>query len=526
MKTQPLGPFLGINNRLPDFSLHVPKKGDYVREAVNVDLTNSGTFQVRLPTERVHSVTGAHSLFKSYLVISGSLYKITLPGYSQALVKVLSNDDPMYYVEYNGDIYASNGADTLRIDASGTVYPWALPTTSEPVVIRVAGTLDVGWYQVAVSYLNATTGEEGGVSPSQNFNLTVAGSLRVTLPSVLFGATHINVFVSTLNGSIPLLQTTAPVGTAYVDVSSIAIGRQAFQRYEAPIPAGRPFMFNGTLYTVSGSNVYEGIPYRFGYYLPAEGRVPFAAQVSNFVPAQTGAYVVADKTYFFQGVRLTKAEQVRDVLPYGGVFGTEFSYTFKNADDELVARYGWFGSQGFVTADPSGTVTPLMADTVTLTPPSHGVSTILETRGYRRVVSCGYCLNLESSAVTTYTGWDFASTSEGYGVLVDGVYSLEGDGSVNDLYVNFGSIDFGTENLKHLPYVYAGCSSDEPVELTVTTPDGVENTYVARGYDAALKIQRIDPGKGLRASWYNLKLSKFKTLASVSFAPLASQRRI
>jgi hypothetical protein len=45
-----------------------------------------------------------------------------------------------------------------------------------------------------------------------------------------------------------------------------------------------------------------------------------------------------------------------------------------------------------------------------------------------------------------------------------------------------------------------------------------------------LLVQRIDPGKGLRENYYGLKLmntegSEF-TLASVSFSPVASGRRI
>ena len=50
MKTLPLGPFLGINNRLPDFALHKPKVGDFLRLAVNVDITNSGNIKRRKAT--------------------------------------------------------------------------------------------------------------------------------------------------------------------------------------------------------------------------------------------------------------------------------------------------------------------------------------------------------------------------------------------------------------------------------------------------------------------------------------------
>ena len=42
MKTQAKGPFLGINNRKPDYALHVDKTGDFLRDALNVDLDNVG----------------------------------------------------------------------------------------------------------------------------------------------------------------------------------------------------------------------------------------------------------------------------------------------------------------------------------------------------------------------------------------------------------------------------------------------------------------------------------------------------
>ena len=46
MKTQNLDRF-GINNRLPDFALHVDQKGDYLSAADNVDIDNTGRIRRR-----------------------------------------------------------------------------------------------------------------------------------------------------------------------------------------------------------------------------------------------------------------------------------------------------------------------------------------------------------------------------------------------------------------------------------------------------------------------------------------------
>ena len=523
MNTQPLGPFLGINNRLPDFALHKDKVGDFVREAINVDLTNAGTFVRRKTASLLQSLTAPHSLHGNLLVVDSALYSVTLPAYSQTLVKLLSSNDRMSYVDFNGDTYFSNGTDTGRV-SNGAVFPMGLPLPAEPVVTAIPGTLPAGWYQVAVSYYNSITGEEGGVSPSRNFHLTSDGALRITIPAATSGATHTNVYVSTLNGSIPLLQTTVATGATSVDVTTIAIGREANQRYEVPLPTGRLFLFNGCLCSYKDNVVYEGLPFRPGYYIPSEGGVRFPSAVSNCVPAQNGIYVVADKTYWIPGTRITTAEGIiQDVLPYGGVYGTEFAAPHKS-------QYGWFGAKGFVIASTQGEVEAVMTETVTVSSlPSEGFSTVFEDDGKRRVVSCGYALNLENMGVTTYDGWDFTSISGDYATRSDGVYVFD-NAAKAPWRITLGSQDFGAENLKHMPAVYAGHASTEPVDLTVTLPGGAEYEYTARSVSEDLQIQRIDTGKGLRANWYGLSFSAREgedfTLASVSFAPVASTRRI
>lgn len=522
------GPFLGMNNRLPDFDLHVPKVGDYVRQATNVDLTDKGTFQRRLATEPVHALAGAHSLYKNYLVLNGALYRITLPGYTQTLIKTLSNNSPVYYAEFNGDIYCSNSTDSWRIDSSGVVYPWALPTPAEPAATAITGSLDAGYFLIAVSYSNSTTGEEGGISACHRFYLASGGGIRVTMPISVDGATHINVYVSAVNGADPMRQTTIAAGTPSVDITALAVNkRTASKAHEEPLPAGKPFWFNGQLCTINGNFLFYGIPYRPGYYKPSEGYIPFPDAVAIAVGNQFGLYAATSKqTYFFPGTQLVSAdggEPVHDVLPFGAVPGTEFHHPIKPV-------VGWMGDKGFIIADPQGQVEAVVAEVVDFTLPPAGVSTVLETRGYRRVVSCGYVLNLATNAVTTYTGWDFNSTSQGYGIKDDGIYLLEGSGQVDDWIINLGKLDFDSENKKGLPAIYLGCSSDEPLSIRVTTPKNEDYEYPARSCSDSLEIHRVDSGKGFRENW--LELSVFSesgtdfTLATVSFAPTASKRRI
>lgn len=530
MKTQNFGPFLGLNNRLPDFALRVATSqlnGQYLRTADNVDVDNAGKLRRRNGTTLVQAMSGVHSLHMTsdttaLLVRAGTLYAVTLPTYSETLLKVLTSNATMSYAALGDSLYFSNGTDSGRLTA-GAYYPLALQTPESPAVSVIGGSLEPGWYQIGVSYSNSVTGEEGGISASANIELTGTGGIRATLPGATIGATHVNVYLSAANGEVPMLLATVDAASGSYDCTTLATGRETTGRFERPLPAGTLFTSNGRLCSFSGSTVYVGQPFRPGYYLPAEGYIPFPADVSIAVENQGGTYIVAQKTHWFPGGDLNNVEgMVNDVLPYGAVPGTAFS----NPSNTLV---GWFGDKGVVVGTPSGTVEALTAENVDVTSPVSGVSAVFESDGHRRVVSCGHCVNLENSGATTYSDWDFTSLSGDYGTKADGVYRTDSGAAVNAT-IGFGKVDFGTDVLKHLPACYLAVDAEYPMQLRVQTPGEVDYTYTARNSSTDLCVQRVDPGKGLRANYFELTLSNSEgsafTLASVSFAPTASNRRI
>ena len=285
-------------------------------------------------------------------------------------------------------------------------------------------------------------------------------------------------------------------------------------------------MSNNRLCSIVGNTVYVGLPFRPGYYLPAEGYIPFPSPVTLAVENQGGTYVCAGRTYFFPGDFGNMEGTVRDVLPYGAVPGT----AFKHPTEPVV---GWFGAKGFVLADTQGQAKCVTEDAVDVVAPASGVAAVFETEGYRRVVSCGYCMNLENKAVTTYTGWDFNSVSEGYGAKSDGIYLLNSVGLV-PWSVGLGKQNFGAENLKLMPAAYAGVASSTKTTLTVgyvdERGDAQAYDFDTRDCSETLQVQRFDTAKGMRSNWFDLTLSNADgsdfTLASVSFAPTASTRRI
>lgn len=532
MKTKPIGPFLGLNNRLPDFSLHVDKVGDFLRVAENIDIDAKGNITRRSASALLQALAGGHSIHMvgtttGYLGVGAALYAITLPIYTQTLFKVLSNSNPLSWEETGDDLYYSNGTDSGRITA-GVWYPMGLASPSAPILSAISGGgLLSGRYQVGVSYMNSATGEEGGLSDIGYIDRTTTGSVRVTLPGAIPGATHMNIYLSECNGSVPMWLDSVTTGTPTYDAVALPSGREASVRAEEVLPPGELFSSNGRLCSFSGSTVYIGLPHRPGYYLPVEGRIPLMSPVTLAIENQGGTYLCTEEeTFWIPGDLGDVQGALSNPLPYGAVPGTAFRFTDKTL-------CGWFGNKGIVFGSTTGEVDATMAENVDQTPPSRGVSVVLESKGNRRVVSCGWCVNTETKAATEYTGFDFTSISCGYGTRSDGIYAIDAPGET-DSVIGLGRLDFGSEALKRLPYVYLGMASESPMELTVAYVDDtgadMEFTYETRGSGTTIKMQRIDLGRGIRANWLDLTLRNTYgadfTLASVSFTPTASTRRI
>lgn len=524
MNTIKIGPFLGLNNRRPDFELQ-SDIGTYVKAADNVDITDVGNIVRRRGVTLLASMTGAHSLKMTtpttgFLVRGSALYSVTLPNYSETLLAVLTSDANMSYVKLGDDWFYSNGTDIGRV-SGGIVRPAGLPPTAAPALATIGGSLLAGQYQVGVSYFNNITGIEGAISEYAYTELASSSGIRVTLPGAIDGATHINVYLSESNGTVPMLHSTVIVGTALIDLTTLATGRMVSPRDEDLLPPGTLFYGNGRLNSFKDNTVYVGVPFRPGYYLPLSGFVPFTEPVSIAISTQYGTYIVADKTYFVPGDLGTLTERIKEVLPCGAVPGTAFEVPHKNT-------VGWFSKRGFVLASPSGEVETSMFDNVTVTPPVLGIANVTEDGGYRRVAGCGYSMNLENKAVTTYSDWAFTSASYKYGTKLNGVYQMDTADPVAAT-VNFGKQDFDSEMQKQMPGVYLGVSSTGLMNMRVKTTS-MDFTYAARAFSAEMQMQRIDPGWGLKANWFELELSNTAgcdfNLATVSFAPTETTRRI
>jgi hypothetical protein len=384
------GPFLGLNNRLPDTALSIYEKGkpkgNFLRHAVNIDLDDSGQAIRRTGSVQVASLASPHSLWsngsRTLLVEGGFLQEVT--GFSPVSLtnlSALASNSRMDHTDINGTIFFSNATDFgCLAPGSSTALPWGMETPAQPVVSTIAGSLDPGWYLIAMTYSN-TDGLEGGACEYQQVQLASTGGFSLVLPAGATGADFVNIYLSDAEDGTPKLHSQVAVGTLTTTVTTMAAGYALFDPFLRVQPAGSILAnFSGRLLSADGHALTYSEPYRPGLYNPVKGRIEFADTISNVVAATSGVYVVADQTWWLAGPDISVADAV-PLLPYGGVPGTRFA--IPNTEN-----VGWFGNRGVVIGSGSGEVKAIQEEALAVDTGTDGAVLVREVEGTRSLVVC------------------------------------------------------------------------------------------------------------------------------------------
>lgn len=570
MKTFSHGPFLGLNTLLSDSKLAVKDQGQYLRQAVNIDLDNSGWARRRDGYALLATLSGAHSLWSNgtrTLYVQGTtLWEVTdFSSYAASARATLAATDAMSYCSVNGDVYYTNGTDSGRLAASSSsAGPWALATPADPVLSVTTGSLPAGWYQVALTYSTALL-EEGGSTPAESIELTSIGGITVALPGVSAGAAYVNVYVSAANGEVPTWHSRVTAATTSATVTTPPTKHKVPNAFLQPQAAGQIVAaHNGRLLVATDSMLSYSQPWNFGLMLPTAGYIPFPETITNVVPCTGGVFITTTKqTSWLAGADIATADVV-PVFPYGAVPGTAF-------DIPNTVQVGWFGNRGVVIGDSTGQAKAIQEATVSVDTAPQGAVLVREFDKVRSVLTTligtkttplltsstlagedadrlhdflgtsnltTYNVNLMTNATTQYEHFDFnsmclASNGAYYGMSSDGLYQLTGDTDADakiEAMLSLGKQDFGTQALKHLAGAYLGVMSDTPMRVRVMA-NGAQYDYLARDYDSGLMQQRVDTGRGLRANYFTLDVyntdgGQFELATLDACINLISQRRI
>lgn len=218
----------------------------------------------------------------------------------------------------------------------------------------------------------------------------------------------------------------------------------------------------------------------------------------------------------------------------GGMFMRPTSYLVLNSRAEVVGAFTLTEIQHMllqsqVNAEASATLAEIVYQYLSSTMSAGDVAAL------QRDGMSVWALNMDVMGSTRYEGFDFNSfmTIDGqtYGVNATGIHRLEGstdDGAAIPAAVDFGSLSFGTNSRKALPYVYVGMSSTGKTVLKVES-DGHTYYYTARDSTELMKSHRFELGRGLRSTFYGLSLTSdgdVFDLHNIDFQPVELKRSL
>ena len=391
-----LGPWLGMDNRQPEHSL----PDNRIRNAVNVDLDNSGRVRSRSGYTRVYSGVDVSSVYRCDL---GTFF------WEQGSLKLLNSDytatvlcgglaSPLCYEFADGKLYYSDGILTGLIDEYLRAKPWGISAPTAPIVTAISGTLDAGTYEVFTIAVLAS-GEESGASDPASITLPSGSGLSINV-GLCAGALRVDVYLTSANGEMAYKQVeTVSGGVTYVYAFD-ASGRERYPVYSMPMPGCDIIhYYKGRLYGASGSVLWYTEPYAYGRVKAQTNFFQFPAEISIVISVPDGIYLVADRHYFMSGNDVTMFEALRG-WPYKAIAGT--AVRVANSRDVM-----WMTERGAVRASGQGSIKNLQEDHVAVDLGTSGCAMFREQNGLRQYVatytSTGYSPLAAADWVTNET---------------------------------------------------------------------------------------------------------------------------
>lgn len=393
------GPFVkGVNNRLDDHAL----APDMLRQAVNVWLTDTGRLKRRQGHEAIYAAADSRSLYATELDLlfaSGANLLRYDPDLDTAttLRSDLAADDVVAYTEVNGETFYSSSTAMGRVLAGahrewGVENPPGLPTLS-----AVSGAMYAGSYQVVTTFTNGN-GEESGAGLATAITLAAGQGVQISgIPQPASAeVAQVNIYGTAHNGDVFYHLVSLPVGaTSYTLLTPPSMGRRLKTQFMTRLPHGRVLASAmGRIFSATGRYVFHTLPISNILCDRSKNWLMFPADVTVMAGVKDGLYVVADKTYFITPGADGALAPPREVLPYGGAFGSLAMTPEGN--------WLWYSDRGVVLAGDGGEVRLLQEKQLSLGVAEVGATLYLEIDGMKQVVSLsqpkGFSTNAEAGS--------------------------------------------------------------------------------------------------------------------------------
>jgi hypothetical protein len=384
----------GVDNRSSDFGV----TDEFLRDAVNVDILNSGNVRRRRGISQKIASSGAHSVFSDDTrMVWATANKLYVAGADLAPMLLLTDPNlglqPLSYAAVNGDIYFSNEYTNGKIMASGAAFePWGIiPPQWGPVCTgsTVAAGAKARQYQVTCTFVTASGEESGaplGTTVLCGDTPRIACSFIPQSLDVRVVATRL--YVTNVDDTIFSHAMDVQKGTTSAVLNGyFANGAALKTQFNSNPPFGQLLEYhNGSIYIAQGNILWWTEPLRYSIYdntanfLMFPERITMVKGVGDQGPREhQGLFISADQTYFipFVGTGEVKAWPK---LPYKAIEGA--AMRLPNRPDVM-----WFSDRGFVRGKAGGEAGNLTEGQIAVDKYAHGALGYTEINGHKSAMA-------------------------------------------------------------------------------------------------------------------------------------------
>lgn len=293
-----------------------------VRDSVNFDPLESGSFALRSGAVLMAAgvnIRGALAVGEEILIADGPALKVyDLRTASTTAVASIDAEGLFNGSVLNEELFFCTTSRCYRY-RSGLLRPWGVPTVNyQPVPTLTTGGLLPGVYQLAMTWTDSESGEEGGTGSPIMVAVAAGKAVSITLPT-LAGYTA-SLYVSPPDSSTLYRQFTGS-GVFTVSVVDDSTARLQTMHLTSPQPFAHSTQLNSVLVMASGRVLWTTEAMRPHLCRPMSNFIQFADDITMVIAANDGVYVSADKTWFISGIE-GEEPTLEEVFPFPAVEGT------------------------------------------------------------------------------------------------------------------------------------------------------------------------------------------------------------
>lgn len=393
----PITPILGMDNASPDEALRrMEPPGNMVRDAVNVDIEDTGRFSLR---RGLRCVTNEPYQWLWQSPLTGTVFGSLRGQWVQVHTHDWSStpladvgEGRCAHLQLGGAVVCA-APRGLFIFGGKRALPLGLPTPPAPMLAPVdgAGSMEAGRYGAAIAWKRGEL--LSPLSPLAQAELTGTGALRVTFPVALgaeqAGIDGVRLFLTNWNGG-ELLR----AGDYRMDAGGMAaqvelpllpkLGEAARWRHCTPMPTGEHLgLWRGRLVTASGRTLHFSEPMAYHIKDTRHGFVQMPQSITFIAPVEGGIWV-GQRTHVEFLAGSTPAELT--LTGRAGKAPVPFSAVMLDAEDagEMAgggrAAVAWLAGNGFVLGTADGSMVETQARHLRGITGTHGSSAVLHGR--------------------------------------------------------------------------------------------------------------------------------------------------